>query len=362
MTSTWQSVSASVDSPTVDQLGRPLHELRISVTDRCNFRCSYCMPKHVFDKNYRYLPHKEVLSFEEITFLAKEFVAMGVRKIRLTGGEPLLRKNIDRLVSMLSGLRTRDGQTIDLAMTTNGALLLEKAQDLWDAGLSRLTVSLDSLNDSTFRRLNDMDFPLSKVLDGIAHAQAIGWRDLKINMVVQRGINDQEVVDMARYFHGSPVAVRFIEYMDVGSSNAWQAQQVVASEVLRQRLVQHFSLYPLPRTAGETAQRYGYLSAQTGQVDPALGEIGFISSVSQAFCRDCTRARLSTEGQLYLCLFATQGHDLRALLRQPDSPPNLSQALQKIWQQRNDRYSELREQLRGGEAPLRRIEMSYIGG
>ncbi|MBT0568766.1 GTP 3',8-cyclase MoaA [Curvibacter sp. CHRR-16] len=352
--------------PLLDTLNRPLHDLRISVTDRCNFRCAYCMPKAVFGKDYPYLPHSALLSFEEITRLARQFVALGVRKIRLTGGEPLLRKNIERLVEQLAMLRTPDGHPLDLALTTNGSLLTQKARALKDAGLTRITVSLDSLDDATFRRMNDMDFPVHSVLEGIATAQSAGFGRIKINMVVQRGVNDHEVLPMARYFHGHNVALRFIEYMDVGSTNGWQAKQVVPSEQLLAQLQQHFHLTELPRQSGETATRWGYCRTNSTGADPSLGELGFISSVSQAFCRSCTRARLSTEGQLYLCLFAHQGHDLRSLLRNGVDDTTLQTRIATIWQQRQDRYSELRSlgQIPNTvvDQPLRRIEMSYIGG
>lgn len=352
--------------PPLDTLQRPLQDLRISVTDRCNFRCAYCMPKAVFDKNYPYLPHNALLSFEEITRLARQFVALGVRKIRLTGGEPLLRKNIEGLIEQLASLRTPDGKQLDIALTTNGSILAGKAQSLKDAGLSRITVSLDSLDDATFRRMNDMDFPVHTVLEGIAAAQAAGLGPIKINMVVQRGINEHDVLPMAHYFHGQGVALRFIEYMDVGSTNAWQMDQVVPSDLLLSQLQQHFHMRELPRSGSETATRWGYCAPGSSNVDPRLGEVGFISSVSHAFCRSCTRARLSTEGKLYLCLFAHQGYDLRALLRSDANDATLQQRIASLWQQRQDRYSELRGQGNTPpsttEHPLRRIEMSYIGG
>ncbi len=349
-----------------DALGRPLRDLRISVTDRCNFRCGYCMPKEVFDKDYAYLPHSALLSFEEITRLARQFVAHGVGKIRLTGGEPLLRKNLERLVEQLATLRTPEGRAPDLTLTTNGSLLARKARALKEAGLDRLTVSLDSLDDAVFRRMNDVDFPVADVLAGIEAAQAAGFDRIKVNMVVKRGTNDHEVLPMARHFRGTGVTLRFIEYMDVGATNGWRMDEVLPSATLIARLQEHLPLVPLEASApGETAARWGYADA-LGRHDAALGEVGVISSVTQAFCRDCNRARLSTEGQLYLCLFATQGWDLRSLLRGGASDEAIAAAIAPIWQQRSDRYSELRSQLPPEAATAgtgrRRVEMSYIGG
>ena len=347
------------DGPLSDQLHRPLHDLRISVTDRCNFRCSYCMPKAVFNKDYPYLPHSALLSFEEITQLANLFVAQGVRKIRLTGGEPLLRKNIEVLIAQLAALRTPDGQPLDLTLTTNGALLARKAQALKDAGLQRLTVSLDGLDDTVFRAMNDVDFPVRDVLDGLEAAYKVGLGatgGLKVNMVVQRGTNDHEIVPMARHFKGTGIALRFIEYMDVGATNGWRMDQVVPSTEVLQTLRSHWEIRPLAPTApGETAQRWAY--ADGG------GEVGVISSVTQAFCADCSRARLSTDGKLFLCLFATQGHDLRDLLRGDATDDQLSAAIQHIWQGRSDQYSALRAALPADTGTgARRVEMSYIGG
>ena len=346
-----------------DARGRPLRDLRISVTDRCNFRCSYCMPKEVFDKDYPYLPHAELLSFEEITRVARQFVAHGVRKIRLTGGEPLLRKNLEVLIGQLAALRTADGDPLDLTLTTNGSLLRKKARLLKSAGLQRVTVSLDGLDDAVFRRMNDVDFPVAEVLDGIAAARDAGLGPIKVNMVVKRGTNEHEILPMARHFRGSGVTLRFIEYMDVGATNGWRMDEVLPSAEVVRRIHAELPLVQLePSAPGETAERWGYAGAN-GRYDPALGEIGVISSVTQAFCGDCNRARLSTEGKLYLCLFATQGHDLRGLIRGGASDEDLASAIGHIWQQRDDRYSELR----GSMAPdlgsgARRVEMSYIGG
>lgn len=358
--------SAPVQPPSgllTDTRGRPLRDLRISVTDRCNFRCSYCMPKDVFGKDYPYLPHSALLSFEEITRLAQQFLAHGVRKIRLTGGEPLLRKNIEALIAQLAQLRTVDGTPPELTLTTNGALLARKAHALKEAGLTRVTVSLDALDDAVFRRMNDVDFPVADVLAGIAAAQEANLGCIKVNMVVKRGTNDQEIVPMAQHFRGTGIALRFIEYMDVGATNGWRMDEVLPSAQVIARLQAQLPLVPLePSAPGETAQRWGWANA-SGQHDATLGEIGLISSVTQAFCHECNRARLSTEGRVYLCLFAGQGYDLRALLRGGASDEALASAIAAIWQGRADRYSELRASLpHGADSAAQRIEMSYIGG
>ncbi|MFM2348065.1 MAG: 3,8-cyclase MoaA [Pseudomonadota bacterium] len=352
-----------------DALGRTLHDLRISVTDRCNFRCSYCMPKEVFDKDYRFLPQTALLSFEEMQRIARIFVACGVRKIRLTGGEPLLRRHLEDLVAMLSPLRTPDGEPLDLTLTTNGSLLARKAAALRQAGLRRVTVSLDAMDDRIFRAMNDVDFPVADVLAGIDAAVAAGLGPVKVNMVVKRGTNEHEIVPMARHFrerHGGQVVLRFIEYMDVGATNGWRMDQVLPSAEVRARLHAAFPLRPLDAAQpGETAERWAYADGR--------GEVGFISSVTQAFCGDCNRARLSTEGQLYLCLFAEHGHDLRSLLRgahpsgRPWSDAEIAAAIGLIWQRRDDRYSQLRASRPAETATpegsgRRRIEMSYIGG
>jgi cyclic pyranopterin phosphate synthase len=346
-----------------DTRGRPLRDLRISVTDRCNFRCNYCMPKEVFDKDYSYLPHTALLTFEEITRIAKVFVAHGVQKIRLTGGEPLLRKNIERLIEQLATLRTVEGLPVDLTLTTNGSLLARKAALLKAAGLQRVTVSLDGLDDSVFRSMNDVDFPVSDVLAGIEAAQKAGLGQIKINMVVKRGTNQHEILPMARRFRGSGITLRFIEFMDVGATNRWRMDEVLPSSELVKLVHAEMPLVQLePSAPGETAERWGYANAN-GKHDVAAGEIGVISSVTQAFCGDCNRARLSTEGKLYLCLFASQGYDLRSLVRAQASDADLASAIGHIWQGRSDHYSELR----GAMAPdngngQRRVEMSYIGG
>ena len=352
----------------LDTLQRPLHDLRISVTDRCNFRCSYCMPKEIFDKDYQYLPHADLLSFEEITRAAKSFIALGVEKIRLTGGEPLLRKNLEILIAQLAVLKTAKGKALDITLTTNGSLLARKAASLKDAGLNRVTVSLDGLDDAVFKKMNDVDFPVNDVLEGIAAAQQAGLGPIKINMVVKRGTNEQEILPMARYFRGKGVALRFIEFMDVGATNGWRMDEVMPSAEVLAVLRSEMALAPLQASqAGETAERWGYLNPQ-GLADPSLGEIGFISSVSKAFCSDCNRARLTTEGQLYLCLFASQGYNLKPLIRSDQGSDELTQAIAAIWQQRADRYSQLRvvepppTDPASGPQSKRRVEMSYIGG
>ena len=350
-----------------DALGRPLRDLRISVTDRCNFRCSYCMPKEVFDKDYPYLPHASLLTFEEITRVAKQFVAHGVQKIRLTGGEPLLRKNIEVLIGQLAALRiqdgTVDGAPLDITLTTNGSLLARKAQALKAAGLQRVTVSLDGLDDAVFRGMNDVDFPVADVLAGIKAAQDAGLGPIKVNMVVKRGTNDHEILPMARHFKGTGIVLRFIEYMDVGATNGWRMDEVLPSAEVVQRIHAELPLVQLaPSAPGETAERWGYAD-EDGKHAEHAGEIGVISSVTQAFCGDCNRARLSTEGQLYLCLFATQGHDLRSLVRGGASDADLASAIGHIWQGRSDRYSQLRSELAPDTGTgARRVEMSYIGG
>ncbi|MCR5864874.1 GTP 3',8-cyclase MoaA [Aquincola sp. J276] len=340
-----------------DRLGRPLRDLRISVTDRCNFRCGYCMPKEVFGRNYQFLPQQALLSFEETTRLARLFAAHGVRKLRLTGGEPLLRKNVETLVGMLAALRTADGEPMDLTLTTNASLLSRKAQALKDAGLQRVTVSLDAIDDAVFRRMNDVDFAVADVLAGIEAAQRVGLGPIKVNMVVRRGTNDHEILAMARHFRGTGVVLRFIEYMDVGSTNGWRMDHVLPSAEVLARIDAEHPLEPLaPSQPGETAERWRYRDGG--------GEIGLISSVTQAFCGDCNRARLSTEGKLFLCLFASRGHDLRALLRGGATDEALSAAIGGAWGARDDRYSELRAQLPAdaAEPGFRKVEMHYIGG
>jgi GTP 3',8-cyclase len=331
----------------LDTRGRPLSDLRISVTDRCNFRCVYCMPKDVYGRDFPFLPHGELLTFEEIARVAAIFVARGVRKIRLTGGEPLLRRNLERLVEMLASLGD-----IDLTLTTNGALLAKKARALRDAGLSRVTVSLDALDDPTFRAMNDVDFPVDRVLEGIDVAHAAGLTPLKINAVIKRGLNEHAIVPLARHFRDSGHIVRFIEYMDVGHTNGWRMDDVVPAAEIVAAVDRAFPLEPVDvNYAGEVAKRWRY--RDNGH------EIGVIASVTQAFCRDCSRARLSTDGKVYTCLFADAGYDLRALLRAGHSDAQIGNAIAAIWRRRADRYSEIRSAATPRES---RIEMSYIGG
>ena len=330
----------------VDTLGRPVRDLRISVTDRCNFRCSYCMPKSVFGQGYRFMDRKELLSFEEIERVARAFVRLGVEKIRLTGGEPLLRREVEGLVARLA---TIDG--LDLTLTTNASLLARKARVLKDAGLNRVNVSLDSLDDATFRAMNDVDFPVGRVLEGIEAASDAGL-PVKVNAVVKRGVNDDGIVELARHFRGSPHTLRFIEFMDVGTTNGWRLDDVVPAAEIVERIDVVFPLEPVEAAyRGEVAQRWRYRDG--------AGEVGVISSVTQPFCGDCTRSRISAEGKLYTCLFAARGTDLRALIRSGATDDELAEAIGDVWLRRADRYSEIRTE-RTRELP--RIEMSYIGG
>ncbi len=330
-----------------DRLGRPLHDLRISVTDRCNFRCVYCMPREKFGKDHQFLERKALLTFEEIARLARIFTGHGVAKIRLTGGEPLIRRNVEQLVGMLAGI-----PGLDLTLTTNGSLLAKKAAALRAAGLQRITVSLDSLDDAVFKAMNDVDFPVARVIEGIDAAAAAGFAPIKVNMVVKRGLNEHSVVPMARFFRERGHILRFIEYMDVGVTNGWRMDDVVSAGEIVSMIAKEMPLEPAdPNYTGEVAERWRYRDGS--------GEIGVIASVTQAFCRDCTRARISTEGQLYTCLFATTGHDLRTLLRGGASDDEIHAAIGGIWTKREDRYSEIR----GVQTvPLKKIEMSYIGG
>jgi GTP 3',8-cyclase len=342
------STGVRVPGAIEDTRARALRDLRVSVTDRCNFRCIYCMPRDVFDDDYEFLPHAQILTFEEIVRLARVFRALGTEKIRLTGGEPLLRKGIDGLVAMLR--EALPG--VDLTLTTNGSALKAHAAALAAAGLDRVTVSLDSLDDATFRRMNDADFPVAKVLAGIDAAAAAGLSPVKVNMVVKRGVNDHQVVDMARHFRGSGHIVRFIEFMDVGSTNGWRMDDVIASAEVVRRIGAHFPLAPADANyAGEVAERWRYLDG--------AGEIGVISSVTEAFCSTCTRARLSTDGQLYTCLFAQRGYDLKGLLRGGRDDGAIADAVAAIWRGREDRYSEVRT---AETAKARKVEMSFIGG
>jgi cyclic pyranopterin phosphate synthase len=332
-----------------DAFGRPLRDLRISVTDRCNFRCTYCMPKEVFGRDYRFLDRKELLDFEEITRVARAAVGLGVRKLRITGGEPLVRRNVEQLVAMLSVLDA------EVTLTTNASLLPRKAQALKDAGLARVTVSLDAMDDATFRGMNDADFPVARVLEGIEAAKAAGL-PVKVNCVVKRGVNEDQIVPMAAYFREAGHILRFIEYMDVGVTNGWRMDDVVPAAEIVERIDGVFPVEPAEANyRGEVAKRWRYKDG--------LGEIGLIASVTQPFCGDCTRTRLSAEGKLYTCLFAVRGHDLRALVRSGATDEDIAAKLAQIWRVRGDRYSELRSQNTvdpaiGGQ----KVEMSYIGG
>jgi cyclic pyranopterin phosphate synthase len=343
---------ADAAAPVLDRFGRRLHDLRISVTDRCNFRCTYCMPREVYGRDFAFLPRSEVLSFEEIERLARVFVAEGVEKLRVTGGEPLVRRDLPDLIAMLAALRRPDGGPLDLTLTTNGSALHQLAAPLRDAGLGRITVSLDSLDDATFRAMNGVDYPVAKVLDGIAAATESGFGPLKINMVVRRGINETSILPMARWARREGHILRFIEYMDVGHSNGWRLDEVVpASEIVR-LIDAELSLEPLPPNyPGEVADRWRYRDGD--------GEVGVIASVSQPFCSACTRARLSAEGKLYTCLFALDGTDLRGPLRDGISDAGLAAAIRAVWRVRADRYSELRSE---ATANRPRIEMFAIGG
>ena len=341
-----RAAPAFAGGPLVDTRARPMRDLRISVTDRCNFRCTYCMPREVFDAGYKFLPHDAILSFEEIARLARVFVGLGVQKIRLTGGEPLVRRDLHRLIELLAPLGA------ELTLTTNGSLLAKQAANLARAGLDRVTVSLDSLDDATFRAMNDADFPVAKVIEGIDDAAAAGLGPVKINMVVKRGTNDSDVLAMAERWRGSGHVMRFIEYMDVGSTNGWRMDDVVPSAEIVRRIGERWKLEPVGANyPGEVAERWRYTDG--------AGEIGVISSVTQAFCASCNRMRLSTEGSLYTCLFAQSGHDLKSLLRGGASDEEIRNQIAAVWQQRADRYSEIRT---AETAKSKKVEMSYIGG
>jgi cyclic pyranopterin phosphate synthase len=346
--------SSSVSVPALtDTLGRPLHDLRISVTDRCNFRCTYCMPKEIFGADYAFLPRSEILTFEEIERVARVFIELGAEKLRLTGGEPLVRRDLPVLVAMLAALRRPDGGPLDLTLTTNGSALRALAGRLADAGLQRVTVSLDSLDDATFSAMNGVDFPVAKVLDGIAAAREAGLGPIKINMVVRRGINESSILPMARWARGEGLILRFIEYMDVGHTNGWRLDDVVPAEELVAAVDAEMPLEAEPpRYRGEVATRWSYRDG--------IGEIGLIASVTAPFCGDCTRARLSAEGRFYTCLFTGEGHDLRAVLRDPAaSDETLREAVAAVWRVRDDRYSEVRTE---ATSDLPRLEMFAMGG
>jgi GTP 3',8-cyclase len=337
--------------PLLDRLGRPLETLRVSITDRCNFRCVYCMPKEVFGREYAFLERRELLTLEEVARVAGVFAGLGVRTVRITGGEPLVRRNVEVLVELLAAIRRPDGDPLELALTTNGSLLAQKAEALAAAGLSRVTVSLDSLDDEAFRAMNDVDFPVQRVLEGIEAAAAAGL-PVKVNAVVKRGANDHDVLSLAEHFRGSDHVLRFIEYMDVGSTNGWRLEDVVSAEEIVRRISDRWPLEPVPTHRPDaTARRWRYLDG--------AGEIGVVASVTQPFCGGCSRARLSSEGRLYTCLFAAGGHDLRTPLRVGASDEELAERLRSIWTRRTDRYSELRT---AETATLPKVEMSYIGG
>jgi GTP 3',8-cyclase len=338
--------SAGIDGPR-DRLGRPLRDLRISVTDRCNFRCPYCMPAEVFGRDYAFLPRADILTFEEIARVVRIAAGLGVSKVRLTGGEPLLRRHIERLVAMIAEVGG-----IDLALTTNGTALAHKARALRDAGLSRITVSLDSLDETVFQAMNGVGFPLERVLEGVAAAKDAGFSPIKLNVVVRRGLNDGGVLDLARFGRDHGHIVRYIEFMDVGTTNGWRLDDVVSAAQILEVVNAEFPLEPLdPRYVGEVARRYRYRDGG--------GEIGLISSVSQPFCTACTRARLTADGNLFTCLFATTGHDLRTILRASDDDAEVTALLARVWRDRGDRYSDERS---SRTSPTKRIEMSYVGG
>jgi len=347
------SERASTSKAVLDKLNRPLRDLRISVTDRCNFRCVYCMPREVFGPGYAFVPRKDLLTLEEIARVAQVFASLGMRKVRITGGEPLIRRNLEHLIEMIDATEGVE----DISLTTNGSMLTSvRAASLKQAGLKRLTISLDALDDATFKRINDVDYPASRVLDGIDNARAAGFADIKVNAVVRRGFNEHAVLDLVKHFRHSGCIVRFIEYMDVGETNGWNLDDVIPAAELVDRID---ALYPLeavsPNYPGEVAKRWRYRDG--------AGEIGFITSVTQSFCGDCSRARLSAVGELYTCLFGTQGHDLRSLLRSGADDAQLLQAVSEIWQERADRYSELRAT--ATPVPLTgqaKVEMSHIGG
>ena len=337
--------------PLLDRLGRPLETLRISITDRCNFRCVYCMPKEVFGRDHVFLERRELLTLEELARVVGVFSALGVRTVRITGGEPLVRRNVEHLVELLAAIETADGKQLELALTTNGSLLTQKANALAAAGLNRVTVSLDSLDDEAFRAMNDVDFPVQRVLEGIDAADAAGL-PVKVNAVVKRGANDGDILALAEHFRGSRHVLRFIEYMDVGSTNGWRLEDVVSADEIVRRISERWPLEPVAAEREDaTARRWRYADG--------AGEIGVVASVTQPFCGGCSRARLSAEGRLYTCLFAARGHDLRAPLRLGASDEELTEQLRAIWARRTDRYSELRT---AETASLPKVEMSYIGG
>lgn len=338
-----------------DAAGRPLHDLRLSVIDQCNFRCTYCMPRETFGSDYQFLPADQRLSLDEMFSLAEAFTELGIKKIRLTGGEPLLRRGIESLIERLAGLRTLDGQPMEIALTTNGVLLSEKARALRDAGLNRVTVSLDALNDTIFRRMSDANMPVARVLEGIAAASAAGLAPVKVNMVVERGVNDSQILPLVQFFKGTGITLRFIEYMDVGGASAWATDRVVRAQEIRAIVESRYPLEPCNQ-----GQING--TSTNFQHTDGGGELGFIASVSQPFCGDCSRARVSSDGQLYTCLFATQGLDLKPWLKNADKAESLPDALRKHWSSRDDRYSELRSKRASGTRAYPIVRMSLVGG
>ena len=345
-------MSDIIPYPVKDTLGRPIRDLRISVTDRCNFRCIYCMPREVFGPGYAFVPRNELLTLEEIARIAQVFAMAGMQKVRITGGEPMIRRNLEHLIEMLDAI---DGVE-DISMTTNGSMLtLGRAQDLKRMGLKRLTVSLDALDDETFKRINDVDYPVSRVLDGIENARAAGFTGIKVNAVVRRGFNEHAVLPLAEHFRGTDCIVRFIEFMDVGETNGWNMKDVIPARELVRQIDSHYALEPVsPNYRGEVAKRWRYRDSE--------GEIGFITSVTESFCGECSRARLSAVGKIYTCLFGTEGHDIRELLRAEASDTQLLRRLSEIWQPRTDRYSELRSQFLADSVARPKVEMSHIGG
>ena len=347
-------INAKTSPPFItDTEQRPLRDLRISVTDRCNLRCTYCMPREIFGKDFVFLPRDELLDFEEIERVARLFVQLGVHKIRLSGGEPLMRHGIERLIEKLAKLTDIDGQPVDIALTTNGVMLAKKAQTLKDAGLSRLTVSLDGLSDETFKRMSDSATSAATVLDGISSAQAVGLRPVKVNMVVKRGVNEHEVIPLLNHFRHTGIILRFIEFMDVGSTNGWRMNDVLTAQEILESIQAHYPIQAIaPNYNGEVAKRWAF--------NDGSGEFGIVASVTQAFCHDCSRLRLSTDGKLFTCLFATNGVDLRDPLRRGADDEALRQLITRTWAQRTDRYSLDRHD--GKALPGRKIEMSYIGG
>ena len=335
-----------------DQLQRPVRDLRISVTDRCNFRCIYCMPREVFGPGYRFVPRSELLRLEEISRIANIFAGQGVRKIRITGGEPLIRRDLERLVEMIAVIEGVE----DISMTTNASMLTrERARSLHAAGLKRINISLDALDEKTFQRVNDVEFPVGRVLQGIENAQAAGFDSVKINAVIRRGFNEHSVLHLASHFRGSGAILRFIEFMDVGSTNQWQFDEVVSARQMADIIHAEFPIAPISSNyRGEVAKRWQYLDG--------AGEVGFIASVTEPFCGDCARARLSAVGKVYTCLFATEGHDLRELIREGASDKALARRVHAIWENRVDRYSELRSRTSATVNRPQRVEMSHIGG